>query len=120
MLPAVSSDCGHAANMPAAVDERPLITQAGLEWPVARHEMRALGAIARRMAEDLDRAIAEAGDFEAVCEETLLALGWTAEQVRRFGPDAARRMAFAARARAEENACGNDPAPRRAASEEAA
>lgn len=78
-------------------------THDGYIWPFARNLMGISECIRERMAEDLAHLIREAGAFETVCDDALIALGWTPEQVRRYGEQAARQVRG-------ENACGNDNA----------
>jgi hypothetical protein len=116
-LPAVRGFSGHAVNLgqpldlaEAAAREARLSTQDGHIWPVQRAAMVTRDTIRERMAEDLGAALREAGEFEAVCDGALLALGWTPEQVRIHGAAAARRVS-AGPGIVRENGCGNDAAP---------
>lgn len=76
-------------------------THDGFIWPRERRLMAVAACVRERMGEDLAHLIREAGAFETVCDDALIALGWTPEQVRRYGEQAARQ------ARGE-NDCGND------------
>ena len=87
-------------------------THDGYIWPRERRLMAVAACIRERMAEDLAHLIREAGAFETVCDDALIALGWTPEQVRRDGEQAVRQTRG-------ENACGTPQAdehrPERAA-----
>lgn len=87
-------------------------THDGYIWPRERRLMAVAACIRERMAEDLSHLIREAGAFETVCDDALIALGWTPEQVRRYGEQAVWQTRG-------ENACGTPQAdehrPERAA-----
>lgn len=76
-------------------------THDGAIWPRARQDMVCAEPIKDRMVEDLQDIIRQAGEFHSVCDDALIARGWTPEQVRRYGQAAARHIN-------RENACGND------------
>lgn len=67
-------------------------THDGHIWPRPRRLMTIAACICERMAEDLAGLVRDAGAFETVCDDALIALGWEPEQVRRYGDEAARRV----------------------------
>ena len=77
------------------------LTQDGYIWPRARQDMLSGPIIRKRMAEDLADVIREAGEFHTVGDEALIALGWSPDQVRRYGEQAMRELQG-------ESPCGND------------
>lgn len=84
---------GAPGAIPTAIRlEKKRATHDGFIWPRARHLMVVPTCIRERMEEDLVGLIHAAGDFDTVCDDALIALGWTPDQVRRYGAEAARRI----------------------------